>query len=595
VRQADPVPNQTSARLSASAELTRRSGGAPRRLTRGPWSLEVRGDEVSDICFDGVFLLRAIRPVVRDQDWNTVPVRVVAQALTDGPNVALTTHLRFEDAGIAYAATLELRLAEQELVVGFDGEASGDFATNRIGLVVLHPAADAGSEVEVRHTDGSIGNGSWPIPISPHQPFTDVRGFGWAKDGVQVELALTGDTFETEDQRNWTDASFKTYSTPLSRPFPFRVTAGDVCRQEARLTVTGRTTTAASPPQVGADEVTVESTLIGSVPPISVAACLYPLPATPWRGPAAFESVLLELTGDSEHWATQLHSAADQAQAVGAPLDVRIVTDDPAVVENAVGLLAGLGVLRLGVFDTGTHVSTAALWQALQAAARQHRYAGELVGGTRANFTELNRQIEAIPPDAPVLSFSLTPQMHATEIPHLVDNLAMQRLVVANALRLADSRPVLVGPITLARRFNAVATGGAADPADAAGRAVDSLQPSDFVGAWTVGSLAQLSAVPVAGLCYYEITGPRGIVTDSGELTPAGRVLVRIAAVRGCPVLKTVGPADLAALAVRTPESGTELTIGNLSARRRTVTVAGPDGRHTTLDLASWSTESLVL
>ena len=30
----------------------------------------------------------------------------------------------------------------------------------------------------------------------------------------------TGDVFEMEDQRNWTDASFKTYCTPLRQPFP---------------------------------------------------------------------------------------------------------------------------------------------------------------------------------------------------------------------------------------------------------------------------------------------------------------------------------------------------------------------------------------
>jgi len=34
-----------------------------------------------------------------------------------------------------------------------------------------------------------------------------------------------------EDQRNWTDASFKTYSTPLSEPFPRLVRTGDLVEQ----------------------------------------------------------------------------------------------------------------------------------------------------------------------------------------------------------------------------------------------------------------------------------------------------------------------------------------------------------------------------
>jgi len=38
--------------------------------------------------------------------------------------------------------------------------------------------------------------------------------------GVRAEVRLLGDVFETEDHRNWTDANFKTYGTPLRLLFP---------------------------------------------------------------------------------------------------------------------------------------------------------------------------------------------------------------------------------------------------------------------------------------------------------------------------------------------------------------------------------------
>lgn len=44
--------------------------------------------------------------------------------------------------------------------------------------------------------------------------------------------------FETEDQRNWTDASFKTYGTPLDRPFPVAVSPGEEVHQRVRLVIT---------------------------------------------------------------------------------------------------------------------------------------------------------------------------------------------------------------------------------------------------------------------------------------------------------------------------------------------------------------------
>ena len=37
---------------------------------------------------------------------------------------------------------------------------------------------------------------------------------------------MEGDAFEMEDQRNWADASFKTYVRPLSKPRPYVIAKG---------------------------------------------------------------------------------------------------------------------------------------------------------------------------------------------------------------------------------------------------------------------------------------------------------------------------------------------------------------------------------
>ena len=42
-----------------------------------------------------------------------------------------------------------------------------------------------------------------------------------------------------EDQRNWTDASFKTYGTPLELPFPVEVVSGTKIVQTVTLTLDG--------------------------------------------------------------------------------------------------------------------------------------------------------------------------------------------------------------------------------------------------------------------------------------------------------------------------------------------------------------------
>ena len=34
------------------------------------WSLELRGDELADLAYDGVVVLRAVQAVVRDRNWD---------------------------------------------------------------------------------------------------------------------------------------------------------------------------------------------------------------------------------------------------------------------------------------------------------------------------------------------------------------------------------------------------------------------------------------------------------------------------------------------------------------------------------------------
>jgi len=48
--------------------------------------------------------------------------------------------------------------------------------------------------------------------------------FSWRRP--RWTISFEGDVFETEDQRNWTDASFKTYCPPLRLPYPRPFEAG---------------------------------------------------------------------------------------------------------------------------------------------------------------------------------------------------------------------------------------------------------------------------------------------------------------------------------------------------------------------------------
>ncbi len=66
-----------------------------------------------------------------------------------------------------------------------------------------------------------------PDLIDPWQPFKDMRAITHTvRPGLTAECRMEGDTFEMEDQRNWSDASYKTYVRPLALPWPYVLPCG---------------------------------------------------------------------------------------------------------------------------------------------------------------------------------------------------------------------------------------------------------------------------------------------------------------------------------------------------------------------------------
>src|SRR3954470_23363340 len=67
-------PDETSSPPTASAALAagERLDPEVRTLAAGPWTMELVGDELGNIAYGGRPVLRAVKAVVRDQDWNTL-------------------------------------------------------------------------------------------------------------------------------------------------------------------------------------------------------------------------------------------------------------------------------------------------------------------------------------------------------------------------------------------------------------------------------------------------------------------------------------------------------------------------------------------
>ena len=529
----------------------------------GLWELELRGDEVADVRFDGVLVVRSIRGVIRDRDWDTVPSSVVD---VTAAHDRLTIALRHAGLGADFDGSLTISVRGDELRAELGLTARRDFERNRLGLIVLHPPTLAGAALTVIHTTGGSTATSFPLEISPHQPAFDIAGLAFELDGVAVDLGFEGEAFEMEDQRNWTDASYKTYSTPLSEPFPVLVPAGTTVRHGLRVAAHR---VAASPAPSHTVPSLVETGAL--VPLFGVGASTGPEPLPEVLPLASF--VVVEPVACTANWRRALDRAAVESR--GLPLDVRIVADDPSDVAEIVAAVLELvhPIARLGVFSPSSQVTERAAWTALVDAAADLE--AELVGGARSHFTELNRCHGDLPADLPSLTFASTPQMHATGRAQLVESIAIQRLTAEQAVRIADGRPVHVGPVTLRSRFNAVATTPPpTEPRDLRTgygparvlSATDPRQESSALAAWTIASAAAFAIPGVATITSFESTGRRGVRDAAGKPFPVAEAVTWLHQLSGLPLLEARDlPRGIHALGART-DDGVVLLIASLRA-----------------------------
>lgn len=214
----------------------------PRLLTVGRLSAELVDGNLRAIRWDGHEVLRAVAYVVRDKDWGTYTPAITELTFAEtSEGFAVTYRARCEGPGgerLVYDASIAGR-ADGVLIFDVTAVPETDFLTNRSGFAVLHPITGlAGSPVEVEHVDRSIEHSVLPDLIDPYQPFKDMRAITHrVAPGIRATCRMEGDTFEMEDQRNWSDASYKTYIRPLALPWPYVLPAGVPQRQTVTLRI----------------------------------------------------------------------------------------------------------------------------------------------------------------------------------------------------------------------------------------------------------------------------------------------------------------------------------------------------------------------
>ena len=221
---------------------TRETETPPVRLSAGKLTTDFKDGNLRSIRYGAAEVLRAVSYLVRDRDWGTYAPTIRDLRIDqreDGFSVRYVAHCTGpQDTALAIDVQITAEAGEA-LIFSAEALSATGFETNRCGFCILHPIIGvAGMPTSIEHVDGNRIDTHFPDLIEPWQPFKDMRAITHSVTPyVTAECRMEGDTFEMEDQRNWSDASYKTYVRPLALPWPYRIPAGEPIRQRIILSV----------------------------------------------------------------------------------------------------------------------------------------------------------------------------------------------------------------------------------------------------------------------------------------------------------------------------------------------------------------------
>jgi hypothetical protein len=433
--------------------------------------------------------------------------------------------------------------------------------------------------------------------------------------GLKAVVRMEGDTFEMEDHRNWTDASFKTYVRPLALPWPYTLKAGETVRQSVSITLSGAAPKAATTAAAKTVRIALGKATNDTMPALGLG-----MPAQE-IGPAVEALDLLERAAPrllicqfdprEKHGRKELDGYRLLCERTGAQCELEVVVES---VEGFSGELARLASL---VREAGLALSAVAvcpvgdlkgilpgsprppapplvdLYHAARAA-----FPGVLLGGgVFSFFTELNRKR----PPAELLDFvhsGTCPIAHAADDRSVMETHEALPYQVSTARSFIGKTPYRVGPSAIGCRDNPYGKTFAPNPNNERICLANSdpRQRGLFGAAWTLGYVASLAGTGVETVCFGAPTGPLGIIhrrvdamqpyfdaLGHSAVYPAYHVVAGLTRAAGAPLVTTRSSdnARVRSLAYR-GKGATLLWLANMTAHDQSVSVAhtgaGPFG-----------------
>lgn len=473
------------------------------RVEHGDFTFDLARAAIRNVRYKNIQIIDLLYTAIRPWDWSTLDPDEHSEDVKVAGDLCVIT-IKDLFAGALDARTVITVSSDNKFTVAYELRGLAQYSVNRWGICFCLNSADwMGSTVQ------SLGNEYiLPAAISPQRvvggitqglfPAANQMQF-IAPDNRSIKVNSTGKVLEAEDQRNWTDNTYKIYSGSLSEPRPFVASAGSIWSQSVTFEI--------DPPsnQVpDGSKIVVKE--IDSLP-----------------------SIGLQFNTDSLLPADALNTALFFLDIDHIRVNEESITAQKINAVSANGLIVEAALLSSNSGEK-LHQDIAHLNKQIPAGSRiliqregreiveqldlpPNKSLSSFIPGTDAYLVDLHRNKYQF---GDSISYSMVPTVHSSDTETIFKTLYTQ-IESINFAQEFLAPQVLISPITFSTRGNPE-TGHARDQRINFANLEMALRIRTIEGAaWTLGSIFALASAGAYSGTWHELFGDYGVIYPDGD------------------------------------------------------------------------------
>jgi hypothetical protein len=473
------------------------------RVEHAGFTVDIARAAIRNVTYQGAQIIDLLYTAIRPWDWSTLDPDEHSEVVEiSGENCLVTITDLF--AGSMQGKTVLTLQPNGKFTIDYQLSGLGKFEINRWGVCFCLNTGDwMGSKVSASENTYSLLK-----EISPQRVINGItQGLFPASNNLHfiapdkrsLKVLSTGKVLEAEDQRNWTDNTYKIYSGSLAEPRPFVIEKGMQWEQQVEFEVTPPTNSIPDGSKIIAKD-------IPSLPRIGVQFNGEPLLPSDDLEKALFILDIDHIRINEESLTAQKIATISKS---GLVLEAALLSsnDGAELVREVEHLSARVPAgSRLLINRQGRQIVQGSDLP-------KNKTLNSYIPGSDAYLVDLHREEFEF---GDVVSYSMVPTVHSSDPETIFKTLYTQKESIEFAKKFVAPQ-VSISPITFSTRGNPE-TGHLRDNRINFAQPEMAAQIKELsAAAWTLGSVFALASAGAYSGTWHELFGEFGVIYSEGS------------------------------------------------------------------------------